>query len=144
MLPRTAVPTRAVGRYTGDSVATASPARLLVMLYERLVLDLARAEQGLREGRLDTSAVAIAHAQDIVSELLSSLDQDAWDGGPALASVYTFVFTELSSALVRRDPERVLSCRGLVEPLRDAWIEAAASVAAATAGTTPALTGARG
>ncbi len=139
MLPRTAVPAQAAGRYTGDSVATASPARLLVMLYQRLVLDLARAEQGLREGRLDTSTAAIAHAQDIVAELLSSLDQDAWDGGPALAAVYTFVLTELATAVVRRDADQVRSCRELIEPLRDAWIEAAVTVAAV-----PVLSGARG
>ena len=34
---------RAAGRYGSDATATASPARLVVMLYDRLALDLARA-----------------------------------------------------------------------------------------------------
>ena len=135
MLPRTAAPAQAAGRYTGDSVATASPARLLVMLYDRLALDLARGERGLRDGVLDASSAAIGHAQDIVAELLSSLDQDAWDGGPALAAVYTFVLTELATAVVRRDADQVRACRDLLEPLREAW------TAAALTSTAPAFAG---
>ena len=34
-------------RYVGDSVATASPARLVTMLYDRLVRDLVTAEAAL-------------------------------------------------------------------------------------------------
>ena len=37
-------------RYVGDSIATASPARLLVMLYDRLVLDLVQADQARTGG----------------------------------------------------------------------------------------------
>jgi flagellar protein FliS len=138
MLPRTAAPAQAAGRYTGDSVATASPARLLVMLYDRLSVDLARGERALREGNLDVSSAAVGHAQDIVTELLSSLDQDAWDGGPALAAVYTFVLTELSTAVLHRDADKVLACRELVEPLREAWTLAAMTQ------TAPSLAGAVG
>ena len=128
MLPRAYPLANAVGRYTEDSVSTASPVRLLVMLYDRLTLDLARGEQALRDGRLDLANAAIGHAQDIITELLSSLDQDVWDGGPALASIYTWVLTELSTVVLRREPARVLACRELIEPLRSAWSEAAASV----------------
>lgn len=128
MLPRTQPPAQPAGRYTEDSVATASPVRLLVMLYDRLALDLARGEQALRDDRLDVATATIGHAQDIIGELLSSLDQDVWDGGPALASVYAWALTELASAVLRREPERVLACRKLFEPLRGAWSEAAASV----------------
>ena len=38
-------------RYVTDSVETASPARLLVQLYDRLVLDLNRGEQAMAAGR---------------------------------------------------------------------------------------------
>lgn len=127
MLPRAYPLANAVGRYTEDSVSTASPVRLLVMLYDRLTLDLARGEQALREGQLDLANAAIGHAQDIIAELLSSLDQDVWDGAAALASIYTWLLTELSTAVLRADPARVLACRELVDPLRQAWSEAAAS-----------------
>jgi len=129
---------RAVGRYAGDSVATASPTRLLVMLYDRLVLDLNRGEQAQRAGDRSTAASSLGHAQEIVAELLSSLEQNAWDGGPRLASVYTWLLKELSGSIVTDDADRTAACRACVEPLRDAWAEAATNTASAQ----PALTGA--
>jgi flagellar protein FliS len=42
-------------RYLNDSIATASPARLLVMLYERLVVDLVQAETALGNGERETA-----------------------------------------------------------------------------------------
>ncbi|GGK18258.1 flagellar protein FliS [Pilimelia terevasa] len=112
-------------RYLRDAVATASPAKLLVMLYDRLVLDLARGEQALREENRDEATAQLQHAQEIIMELRASLDTSAWEGGPGLAQLYGFLLTELIQANVRREPDRVASCKALVEPLRDAWREAA-------------------
>lgn len=112
-------------RYLDDAVATASPAKLLTMLYDRLVLDLERAESAQRAGDRAGGGNHLLHAQDIVSELASTLDVDAWDGARGLMSVYTYLLTELVGANVSGDPERTAACRGLVEPLRDAWHEAA-------------------
>lgn len=119
-------------RYIQDTVATASPATLLTMLYDRLVLDLQRAETAQRAGDRAAAGRELVHAQDIVHELAATLDTSAWDGGPRLLSVYTFLLTELAGANVSQDAERTAACRELVEPLRDAWHEAAAQLAGAT------------
>lgn len=116
-------------RYVDDSVATASPARLLTMLYDRLVLDLQRAETDQRGGDRAAAGPHLTHAQDIVGELMATLDVAAWDGAPQLMSVYTFLLTELVGANVSGDPERTAACRELVEPLRDAWHQAAQELA---------------
>ncbi len=120
-------------RYLGDSVATASPQRILVMLYDRLVLDLERAELALETGDRTEAAAQIQHAQDIVFELRESLRVDAWEGGPRLAALYTWMITELVQAGVKRDRNRVSACRQIAEPLRDAWRQAAATLAASPA-----------
>ena len=117
-------------RYLNDLVATASPAKLLIMLYDRLVLDLGQAEKALRESDRGTATSRLMHAQEIVMELRVTLDMNAWDGAQGLASLYSFLLTELVGANIRGDADRVASCRALVEPLRDAWREAAASLAA--------------
>ena len=116
-------------RYLGDSVATASPQRILVMLYDRLVLDLERAEIALDTGDRTEAAAQIQHAQDIVFELRESLRVDAWEGGPRLAALYSWMITELVQAGVKRDRNRVAACRQIAEPLRDAWRQAAATLA---------------
>ncbi len=131
---------RAVGRYGDDATATASPARLVVMLYDRLVLDLARGRQAQLDGDRETANDQLAHAQDIVAELLSSLDVEAWEGGANLASLYRWVIRELITANVRMDPDRTAACLSVVEPLRDAWTQAL--TAGAMGGAAAALIGA--
>ena len=117
-------------RYLNDSVTTATPAQLLVMLYDRLVLDLSHAEKALRESDRETGTAKLMHAQEIVMELRVTLDMAAWAGAQGLASLYSFLLTELVGANIRGDADRVAVLPGLVEPLRDAWREAAAMVSA--------------
>ena len=113
-------------RYVDDTVATASPAKLVVLLYDALVRDLQQAEQAIGSGDVQTVNDRLGRAQEIVAELRSSLDPSAWDGGPALASLYAYLLTELVAANVKKDAAKVAACRTLVEPLRAAWHEAAA------------------
>ena len=120
-------------RYLGNTVATASPQQLLVMLYDRLALDLERGQTALIAGDRESASEQLQHAQEIVMELQSSLQVDAWDGAPRLAALYNWLISELGHAITKGDLRRVADCRKIVEPLRDAWREAAASLAAAPA-----------
>src|SRR3954464_4205379 len=111
-------------RYLQDSINTASPGRLLIMLYDRLVLDLMQGEEALRAGdealraaNRETAHERLTHAQDIVLELRTSLDMEAWSGAPGLAALYGFLLTELIGANIARDADRVAACRALVQPL---------------------------
>ncbi len=99
------------------------------MLYDRLVLDLVRAEAAQRCGERDVASKQLLHAQDIVLELASGLRTDEWEGGPALLSLYIFVHAELVMSNMDGAPERVADCRRLIEPLRDAWHAAASELA---------------
>ncbi|HZL02148.1 MAG TPA: flagellar export chaperone FliS [Cellulomonas sp.] len=114
--------------YLAATVATATPSRLLVMLYDRLALDVDRAEAALRNGDNGAASIQLVHAQDIVSELLSSLDVGTWDGAPGLQSIYTYLLTELVETNMTADPERARACQAIIAPLHDAWRGAAADV----------------
>ncbi|WP_306212984.1 flagellar export chaperone FliS [Actinoplanes sp. RD1] len=122
-----------LNRYLQDSIATASPGKLLVMLYDRLVMDLTQGEDALRNGSREVANDKLGHAQEIILELRTTLDVNAWSGAPGLANLYGYLLTELIGANIARDPERVKVCRGFVEPLRDAWREAASAAAAGPA-----------
>jgi flagellar protein FliS len=116
--------------YMGQMVNTANPQRLLVMLYDRLVLDLQRAVEVQKSGDFVAAGQQLMHAQEIVLELNSSLRLDAWEGAQQLASIYTFLHTELVRANVERRVELTESCLGLVTPLADAWRQAALTAVA--------------
>jgi flagellar protein FliS len=117
-------------RYVSDSVSTAPPAQLLVMLYDRLVLDLMIAVQALESGDRSTGSGRVYHAQEILMELRATLDTDAWSGGPGLSALYSYMINELVQAGVAGDRARVETVQGFAEQLRDAWREAATQVAA--------------
>ena len=120
-------------RYLGNSIATASPQQLLVMLYERLALDLERGETAMAAGDRQEASEQLQHAQEIILELQASLRIDIWDGGPRLNALYVWLLSELIRANTKGDLRRVADCRKIVEPLRDAWREAAASLASSPA-----------
>jgi flagellar secretion chaperone FliS len=120
-------------RYLSDRIATASPQQLLVMLYDRLALDLERGEDALVRGDRETASEQLKHAQEIVLELRATLTVEVWEGGPRLAALYVWLVGELIQANLKGDVRRVRDCRKVVEPLRDAWREAAASLAACPA-----------
>ena len=120
-------------RYLIDSVATASPAKLLLMLYDGLS-STSTAVSRRCSPAIVSRRTPPKHAQDIVTELHVALDLDAWDGAAGLASLYAFVGTELVNANIRGDAAKGADVRGLMEPLRDTWREAAVAVAAAEGG----------
>jgi flagellar protein FliS len=99
--------------YMDASVATASPARLLVMLYERLVLDCHRARDAQQSGDHQEAHRQLLHAQDIVMELRSSLKTD------------DYLHTRLINANIKRDVTITEHCLGLVQDLAQTWREAA-------------------
>jgi flagellar protein FliS len=123
-------------RYVTDSIATASPGRLLVMLYDRLALDLARAGDAIEAGDRSTAHGLLLHAQDIVSELASSLDHSAgWDGSKGLAALYAWLGSELVRVNIFGDLTRLRGCESVVGPLRDSWHKAFAATSASATDT---------
>lgn len=111
----------AQARYASDAAQTASPARLLTMLYDRLVVDLSMAHEAMLRGDVAVTGERIGHASEILLELHGTLDTQVWPEGKSLAALYVWMVQELMQARVRNQPQRVADCRDLVVPLRDAW-----------------------
>ncbi|WP_182525744.1 flagellar export chaperone FliS [Nocardioides dongkuii] len=117
--------THARTAYMDASVATASPARLLVMLCERLVLDVTRGRDALVAGDREESNRQLVHAQEIILELRASLKVEECDAGPGLASIYDYLHTQLVRANITRDVAMAEGCLSLVSDLCATWREAA-------------------
>jgi flagellar protein FliS len=115
-------------KYVSDSVQTMSPGHLIVALYDRVLLDLERTLAALTESDMYAAHSALVHAQEIVFELLTSLDLQKWPEGASLAALYRHAQDLLVEANVSKEPDPVLACRRLILPLRDAWREAAGLV----------------
>ena len=114
--------------YVSSSVDTMSPGRMIVALYERLAVDLERAQRAIAAADPSTAHECLLHAQSIVSELHDTLDVERWPAARNLKDLYVFVLFELVAANVEKDSTRVAACHALIVPLRDAWNEAAGIV----------------
>lgn len=116
--------------YQLGAVATASPARLVTMLYDAAIAATARAGQSLANSpgpeALDLANTELTRAQDIVLELQLSLDHEL--GGEiagTLATLYDFCLDRLVRANVAKDPLLLTAVESVLFQLRDAWTEAA-------------------
>jgi flagellar protein FliS len=106
-----------------------SPGQMIVALYDRVLLDVERGTTAIGAGDVFGAHSALVHAQDIIDELLVTLDVKAWTGAAGLAALYRHIKDELVAANVNKDIAPLHACRDLLVPLRDAWREAAGIVA---------------
>jgi flagellar protein FliS len=82
-------------------------------------------------GRIEQVGKAIMKAQEIVTELMVSLD---FEQGGAIAknlfSLYTWFNQELLGANIAQDYKRLLTVRNMINELRGAWVETVAKTSA--------------
>lgn len=116
--------------YVDNSVSTASPERLLVMLCDRLVLDVQRGVAALGAGATVEAHGHLMHAQEIVTHLRATLRVEGWDGGPGLASLYDWLHAQLVQANIRKDAGIAEGCLSLAQDLAVTWRDAALQAAA--------------
>ena len=109
------------GRYVSNSVGTASRPTLLVMLYDRALLDIDRAILAIDAGVKDEAHNNLVHAQEIVMVLLGALDRTIWDGADGLAAIYSYVRGLLQRANISGDASAAREARSLLAPLCEAW-----------------------
>lgn len=111
--------------YRRMQTATASPGELIGMLYDALVRNLTRAESGLQANDIQSSHQALLRAQDIVLELMSSLDLkapgEAGSIAQQMAPLYEYMYRRLLDASMHKETAPIAEVRRLVEPVREAW-----------------------
>jgi len=121
--------------YRQREVAAATPGRLLVMVYDHVLANLARATVAHKNTLVEARVEAIAKARDGIAELLATLDMDK--GGAIsvqLRALYAFSLSELVDAGMHFDETKITRIAGMIRELRDAFatiIEGAAKTTAA-------------
>jgi flagellar protein FliS len=122
----------ALSAYRQTRIKTASQGQLIIMLYDGGINSLDHALEMLRhraEKKSDPSKVeatgkAIIKAQEIITELMVSLDFT--QGGKiaeSLFALYTWFNKELLEAHVTLDAARILAVRDSLYDIRKSWAE---------------------
>lgn len=118
-------------RYRDAELASATPGQLVVMLFDKCLLTVRRAEAAFAAGDIEARVEHVSKAADMVTELRGSLDFEA--GGAIstqLDALYAFVLRELFEATTRRDAARLGPVLRVMGELRDAFAGAQAQLAA--------------
>jgi len=120
----------AVSTYRETRVTTAGQGQLIIMLYNEAAKHLDEALQILGangDGRTDPGNIekfgkAMLKAQEIITELMVSLDFDqGGDIAKNLFALYTWFNRELVEANIGRDARRISKVRDFIDELRGAW-----------------------
>ena len=109
-------------QYRRVSIATATPGRLIVMLYDRAILDLETAMEAIQSNQVALKGERIGHAQEIISELLGALDMEVGDTiAESLRSLYLFMIRRLIEANRDRNVQILEEVIGLLREVREGW-----------------------
>ncbi|MDW8051969.1 MAG: flagellar export chaperone FliS [Armatimonadota bacterium] len=109
-------------RYLETAVETASPVRLIVMLYDGAIRFINEAAYAIRQRDYETKNAKIQRAQRILTELICSLDFEK--GGEIarnLYRLYNYMYNQLIEANIEDSYERLEHVVNLLSELREAW-----------------------
>lgn len=116
----------AVARYRATKTVTASPARVLVQLYDGALKYLQVGAEAIADRDPKAKGVALGKAHRIVSELQASLDESqAPELCQQLYGLYDFCLLRITEANARWDAQAVKDAAKVLETLRSAWAEIA-------------------
>ncbi|MDH7479088.1 MAG: flagellar export chaperone FliS [Syntrophomonadaceae bacterium] len=114
-------------QYKNTSVQTASPERLLLMLYEGLLRFLGQALEALEARDYPEVNRLLRRSQDIIGELMATLNLD-YEISHQLWALYDYFLQRLIEANVKKEPQPIIEVRDLLSGLQEAWIQAAGSL----------------
>ncbi|MCX6379081.1 MAG: flagellar export chaperone FliS [Armatimonadetes bacterium] len=118
----TAVRTR--NQYLQTQIETASPTRLIVLLYEGAIRFCYLGMEAMNAGNLEEQNKCLVRAQKIVGELMGSLNKGS--GGEVaenLMRIYMYLLDRLVDANFEDNPKGIHETIGLLGELKTSWEE---------------------
>lgn len=113
----------AYDQYKENSVYTATPEDLTLMLYNGLVKFLMQAQMAINDKNIEKAGKSIIRAQDIISEFRCTLDMK-YDIAHQMELLYDYMYTRLVDANVKKDITIIEEVLGFAKELRDTWEQA--------------------
>lgn len=116
---------RALATYRVQSVETASPGELVLMLYNECLRAMRNAAVNIDRKDIPGASACLMKAQDVILELRGSLNAEAGgDLAKNLDSIYDYAHTCLIEANIKKAQQPLADSMKVISELRDAWAEA--------------------
>ncbi|MBQ3033113.1 MAG: flagellar export chaperone FliS [Deferribacterales bacterium] len=115
--------TTAYQNYRKQEVEGATKGKIVVLLFEGAIKFLKIANKNIDEKDIQGSHNNIVKAENILYELMSTLNMDAGEISVNLMKLYDFMIWQLIEANRDKDKNKINSVIELLVPLKDAWKE---------------------
>lgn len=109
--------------YQNNSIFTASPEELILMLYNGAIKFCNQAAEAIEEKNIAKSNEYILKAQKIISELRVTLDKK-YAVAEDMDRMYEFIYHLLVQANISKDVEKLNTATQFIREFRDTWREA--------------------
>lgn len=108
--------------YQKNKYETASPHRLILMLYDGAITNINRAKHALDSNNRADAHRFILKSQEIVLELMACLNIEIGDEiARNLRELYFYSVNQLIKANIRKNKEELLEVESILRDLRDTW-----------------------
>lgn len=108
--------------YQQNSVLTASPGDLTLMLYNGCLKFLNLAKKAIEEKNITEKNMNLQKAQNIINELMVTLNMDI-EISKQMIALYDFARTKLIEANVKNDLAALEEAESIMIEFRDTWKE---------------------
>lgn len=114
----------AYNAYKNNSVNYASKEQLLLMLLDGAVKFAKMARQAILDKDIVKSHENLVKTQDIFTELMITIDQNAGEWAVNMYKIYDFIKEKLFEANLKKDVKILDEVMPLIEEVRNTWQEA--------------------
>lgn len=109
--------------YQQNTVTTASPGELTLMLYNGCLKFMNLARKAIQEKNIEAKNINLLKAQKIVQELMVTLNMD-YAVSKNMMSLYDYINRRLIEVNMKNDLDILTEVEGYVTEFRDTWKEA--------------------
>ena len=112
----------AYNAYKQNSVTTASPGELTLMLYNGCLIFIHQAKKAIEVNNIEMRNTNVQKAQAIIWELMSTLKMDV-EVSKEMYNLYEYMHSQLTQANIKNDTAILDEVEGLTKEFRDTWKE---------------------
>jgi flagellar protein FliS len=111
-------------KYLQNSIQTATPGQLLIMLYDGAIRFCRQGIEAIKEQRYSDANTSLLKTQDIITEFIITIDRSS-SISENLLSLYEYFNTRLIEANMKKDIEPAEEVLGHLIDLKETWMQAA-------------------
>lgn len=113
---------QAVNKYKQNTVTTATPEELTLMLYDGAIKFMNIGKYSIEQKDIERTHSSLIRAQDIISELNNSLNMD-YELSKDMRNLYDFILSKLVDGNIKKDISAIDEALDITYDMRETWKE---------------------